>query len=231
MKLSNPLLDFYRSLPHDGFLSLHRAPRDPVKIRAAFDAVGAPWPPWMTDADLHLGLAVHIARQYAVWRWALSVPTPRAIGVLVKHSPLLEIGAGLGYWAHLAAEAGADIVAFDLDPLGAGAPGPPEYMVEAPRWPPYFPVRAGGTEQAALHPDRTLFLCWPPYNDPMAADCLRLYTGSTVIYVGEWGGCTADDQFHDTLERDWEELEHVALPQWDGPHDALWVYQRKGESK
>src|SRR3954447_23075729 len=44
-------------------------------------------------------------------KYAWAVPNEEAIDVLVEHSPLIEVGAGRGYWARLAAEAGADIIA------------------------------------------------------------------------------------------------------------------------
>jgi hypothetical protein len=45
--------------------------------------------------------------------YAWAIPNPEAIATLVQHSPLIEIGAGRGYWAALAAAEGADILAFD----------------------------------------------------------------------------------------------------------------------
>jgi hypothetical protein len=77
------------------------------------------------------------------------------------------------------------------------------------------------------HPDRTLMLCWPPYDTPMAAMALRRFKGDTVVYIGEGGGgATGDGDFHEMLER-WEEVELVALPQWPGIRDYLYVYSRK----
>ncbi len=49
-------------------------------------------------------------------------------------------------------------------------------------------VHIGGPECAKQHSDRTLFLCWPPTDDPMAYDSLMSYYGDRVVYVGEWAG-------------------------------------------
>merc|ERR1719359_185892 len=46
--------------------------------------------------------------------YAYSVPTERALATLAKHAPLLEVGAGTGYWAHLLEAQGVEIVAADL---------------------------------------------------------------------------------------------------------------------
>lgn len=93
----------------------------------------------------------------------------------------------------------------------------------------FHPIEAGGPESLAAHPDRVLFLCWPPYDDTMAAEALLNYTGDTVIYVGEGpGGCTGDDLFFHLLEKGWDErawlYEHV---QWSGIRDHIFVYSRK----
>lgn len=151
---------------------------------------------------------------------AWAVPSVEAIDMIVKHSPagVVEIGAGTGYWARLLRERGLFVMAFD----------------EAPHDNPqaqgtWSPVEKGGPEKAALWPQLTLFLCWPPYNLPMAHECLRAYSGSTVAYVGEgYGMATGDDAFHDELEDNWDLIDEVALPRWFGIRDDLHIYKRKG---
>ena len=62
----------------------------------------------------------------------------------------------------------------------------------------------------------------------MAVNALRAYAGRRVAYVGEWdGGCTGDEAFHALLSRGWRETERVAIPQWWGLHDALYIYERR----
>jgi hypothetical protein len=100
---------------------------------------------------------------------------PRAeIQTLVEHSPIVEIGAGTGYWARLATEAGADIVAYDSRPPVAGRKKVVAWAEETGT---YFPVRRGGPGMVRFHQDRTLFLCWPPHGHDMAIDSLRRYEG------------------------------------------------------
>lgn len=155
-------------------------------------------------------------REKAVSKYAWAVPNDHAIQALVLHSPIVEIGAGTGYWARMVAIADGDIVAYD----------------KKVKKPAYFDVQLGGPEKILLHQDRTLFLCWPPYSGPLAIDCLQVYTGKTVIYVGEGdGGCTGDGAFHAALEQEWKEVEDIAIPQWFGIHDRMCVYKRKRESK
>lgn len=80
-------------------------------------------------------------------------------------SGLVEIGAGTGYWAWLLRERGVDIVAYDRRPPSAPAVNghhAVRYQGEAVNAPPFVEVVEGGPEMAAMHPDRALFLCWPP---------------------------------------------------------------------
>jgi hypothetical protein len=149
-------------------------------------------------------------RMRMVKTYAHAIPTADVIHKIVKHSPIVEIGAGTGYWAHFIAECGGDVVAFDK-------------AVPERYW---FKVKKGGPRMAARYPERTLLLCWPSYDVPFAQECLDHYKGSTLIYIGEWRGCTADEAFHDTLERDWKHVETIEIPQWFGIHDCLWIYER-----
>jgi len=164
----------------------------------------------------HQDLRGEMVAQYA---WA--VPTDQAIDVLVRHSPVVEIGAGTGYWASLAAAAGCDIICYDITPPGGPEPNCYRHAIQ------YHLVEQGGPEMASQHPDRTLFLCWPPYATSMAAQCLEHYMGNRLILVGEgWGGCTGDDRFFELLDG-WNETFDLDIPRWDGIHDYLRVFERK----
>ena len=166
------------------------------------------------------GVRDELSRHDMVDRYGWAIPTDEAVAAIAAHGPIVEIGAGRGFWAYLLRKAGADVVADDIRPRG-GSHWHPEHRE------PWTPVAYGGVRKAADHPDRTLFLCWPPYNRPMARGALRRYRGDTVAYVGEGpGGCTGDDAFHDALEADWSEVERVDLPQWLGIHDDLTIYRR-----
>ena len=173
-------------------------------------------------------IAEFAARDYATAHWAWAVLDDNAVRTLVEHSPIVEIGAGTGYWARLAAEAGADIVAYDSRPPVAGRKKVVAWAIETGTC---FPVRRGGPGMVRFHQDRTLFLCWPPHSHDMAFDSLRQYMGSTLIYVGENGGCTANDRFHEMLDRDWEFAKVVAIPQWHGLHDRMFIFKRKDKRR
>ncbi len=153
--------------------------------------------------------------------YAWAIPHQEAIDTLLKHSPLIEIGAGRGYWAALASSAGADIVAFD--------PNPP-YKSGVNKWHrqpgTFFDVARADCEIARMHPDRTLFLCWPPYDSDVALRTLRSYKGETVIYVGDDGHDAGTPQFCTEMATHFTLIQVVDIPRWPGMNDRLEVWQR-----
>ena len=147
-------------------------------------------------------------------KYAWAIPDDSAIATIAEHSPLIEIGAGNGYWASLLQEAGATVIPYDIDP-----------PKKAER---YTDVFKGDESKVAEYRDATLFLCWPPYDEPMAANCLRMFKGRKVIYIGESGGCTGDEDFHKILSEYYTEVTTQSLVQWPYIHDYLMIYERKG---
>lgn len=162
--------------------------------------------------DFH---ARHVAQKNYAW----AIPTEEALLALAKLGPLLEVGAGTGYWAHLLRQGGVDIKAYDT------APGNNSWSTGL-----WTEVLTGGTDVASTYPDRTLFLCWPPYDTHMAFNAAQAHLaagGRMIAYIGEGrGGCTGDDDFHRLLEKRYTQIGRVFLPQWFGIHDALYLYER-----
>lgn len=153
-------------------------------------------------------------REALVREFAWAIPSDEALHCIAEHGPIVELGAGSGYWAYLLGQLGIDVVALD------------RYVNSKHKH--WVDVQRGGAKALRRHSGRTLFLCWPPYDTNMADNALRIYRGSTLAYIGEGhGGCTGNDLFYNRLDRYWEEIESVAIPQWPMVHDTLSVYQRK----
>lgn len=102
-----------------------------------------------------------LARNEVVHRFAWAVPSDEAIKKIVEFSPIIEMGAGTGYWANLIQKAGGEIVAFDSHPIGSGTNSWHENkhlkypMAEKS----FFNVQKGGAEKVKDFPNHTLFLC------------------------------------------------------------------------
>ncbi len=162
-------------------------------------------------------------RDECIHRYGFAVPNEEALEALVGLSPLVEIGAGGGYWAKMIEDRGGTVYPYDAKKGLLG--GHPEGPIMPEEW---VPVSYGDASSVEKHPGANLLLIWPPYEDPMAYDALRQFTGNYVAYVGEgWGGCTADDAFFELLKAEFEEPVYIDIPQWYGIRDYLSIYQRK----
>jgi hypothetical protein len=162
-------------------------------------------------------------RRELVQLFAWAIPTDEALDALARYAPLVECGAGMGYWAALLRARGVDVVATDVAPPGAAAN---EFHKRGRR--PWTEVgEASGVETAGRHADRALVLCWPPYDDDAASwDTLRAYRGDVVIHVGEQGGASGSVRFHRELALNWTLVEQVDLPHWPRLEDRVHVYRR-----
>jgi hypothetical protein len=60
-------------------------------------------------------------------RYAYVFPESRLLDVIVRYSPLVEVGAGTGYWSWLLQQRGADIIPYEYS--ATLVIGPPTSMV------------------------------------------------------------------------------------------------------
>lgn len=118
-------------------------------------------------------------------RYAYVLPSDSPLAMLAGLGPLVEIGAGTGYWAHRLRSIGVDIVAFDQAPVDGERAN--RYHSRTRPW---THVERGDQTVLAGHADRALFLCWPPLFSSLG-DCLTYYRGDTVAYIGDGGYRTA----------------------------------------
>ncbi|TAL31616.1 MAG: hypothetical protein EPN93_17625 [Spirochaetes bacterium] len=172
--------------------------------------------------------ALIAARSSLVEKYAFAVPDARTVGVLARRGPLVEIGAGSGYWAWCLTQAGADIIAYDIAPPEDELPWPHGSFEKGNYWfeHEWYQVIEGGPEAAARHPDRTLFLCWPPLDSPMAIDALTAYGGAggrTLAYLGS-PRSSADERFHE-LRATLRCVERIEPWRWSGIEDVLEIYK------
>eukprot|EP01062_Namystynia_karyoxenos_P040606 TRINITY_DN29596_c0_g1_i1.p1 TRINITY_DN29596_c0_g1~~TRINITY_DN29596_c0_g1_i1.p1 ORF type:complete len:881 (+),score=262.12 TRINITY_DN29596_c0_g1_i1:68-2710(+) len=232
-----------RPAPDNPFLSAYTtwARGAAGRLLAAARLCGAP-PPALLNEVTHESL--QLRRE-----WAWSVPTEAALGELARQAPLLEVGAGSGYWATILRGRGVDVVALDssedwrpaLNPLpgeGARAECRPRSDV----------VQRGGPEAVGEHgAGRALVLMWPDFSGhgTFAAECLRRYEGSTLVLVGEWRGCTLGQYAAElpptgqsfapgvqlAVEQGFELVTTIALPRWPLHADVLSVWHRREQAE
>lgn len=162
----------------------------------------------------------------SLFSWA--IPTEEALDVLARHAPLVECGAGMGYWTALLRARGVDALAYDARPPATNG----RNAYHKPARKPWTKVeRSSSVNAARRHRERTLLLCWPPYDDDAASyQALRAYRGDMVIHIGERGeGATGSVRFHRELELNWTLVEEIELPHWPRLRDTLSVYRRNAQ--
>jgi hypothetical protein len=143
--------------------------------------------------ELNRGGSAEITALALSQRYSYVYPEARVLDVLSHLGPLVEIGAGTGYWAGKLRAKGVDIVAFDQ------APPDMEKYNRYHGWTlTWSHVLPGDHTVLPGYPDRALFLCWPPLFSDLG-NCLPFYQGETVAYIGDYGHRTAR---LDNLERD-----------------------------
>jgi hypothetical protein len=155
-------------------------------------------------------------------RYSWAIPSPGDIAWLTRildGRGLVEIGAGSGYWAWQAQQAGVDAIAYE--PVSSSA----NTFTDGTE---YSAIRRGGPAAARHHPDRALLLCWPSHGEPWANDALRAYTGDLLIYIGQGeGGRCADGDFFRLLARAWtpigSSVHHVT---WRHTDSTMTAYRR-----
>jgi hypothetical protein len=157
----------------------------------------------------------------SLFSWA--IPTEPVLEVLARHAPLVECGAGTGYWLALLRARGVDAIGYDH-----ARPGRGNAYHRGGRGAWTSVERLKSTAAARRHPERALLLCWPPYDDDAASyDVLRAYSGEVVIHIGECDeGATGSVRFHRELAVNWSLVEEIELPHWPRLQDRLMVYRR-----
>jgi hypothetical protein len=195
-------------------------------------------------------------RSRVTTRWTWAIPDPDTLQFIFETldgRPVVEIGAGNGYWAWLFAQMGVEVLAYDKSPVGTEDSwysaekiqqmGSDWRSIEPEE---FYPVQQGGPEVLSeIDSEHVLFLSWPPYSGSMAYDAVKAFKGDTVIYIGEGnGGCTADWRFFALMEgsedpwgkpedeadvpaQEWEEVTYHPIVQWGGINDYVTVYTRK----
>jgi hypothetical protein len=160
--------------------------------------------------------------------YSYAIPSPETIEWVADYSdgrPILELGAGRGYWAAQLSRAGLTVHAFELEPPDVVQNVSfPQEIGQADVW---YPV--SGLSDLSLNDcsDHVLLLCWPPgWGNTMASEALTAFEsagGDRLIYIGEpQGGKTADDAFFTGLSARWmlESSDHYFVSWWDLADEA-----------
>jgi hypothetical protein len=193
---------------------------------------------WRDDEDNRLQIRDHLSRKYA-----FGVPGNDALDCLARYGPLVEIGAGTGYWARCLRERGVDIFAYDVigDAWRSWSVHPSWRRFDAAA-----PVRLwlGRTRSArslcsgrrSSKAGRKSFgamlsepsCCAGRIRGAFDEASLLAYPGEHVALLGEPGEeGPGSEGFQARLRRSWWRIEAVPVPRWHSSKDRLFVYARR----
>ena len=166
-------------------------------------------------------------------RYACAVPTQEALEAIAEYSPILERGAGGGYWAWCLEQLGVTVDAYDIFSSAHAFINP--YCEMARTW-----TNISDSRDPQIYIEDweqfSLMLCCPLTHNNMAYTILESYLqigGQQLIYIGEpEGGHDADEYFFRLLygygkhPPEMELVTKMPLPCWPGSNDSLFIYQR-----
>ncbi len=160
-----------------------------------------------------------------VMKYAFTIPYHELIVEIASRGPIVEIGAGSGYWAWMLSQAGADVMA--VDKYSPDEVSPWDFM-SANRWydDTWYYVDEGEARSAGAYPERNLFLAWPMFSHPMALDALNSYEaagGKTVIFLGD-ASMAGDENFHQKLNS-FPSVTRIPCMGWPGLREELVIAQ------
>lgn len=165
-------------------------------------------------------------RDELVTEYSFTIPYYEILEKVASYTPIVEIGAGSGYWARCLGEMGADVIAYDSNPPGEHSPWEwyrGNYWFDET----WCGIIKGDDSAAAQHPDRALFMAWPMPMNPMAYNALAGYKnagGRTLIFIGDpHPGSSGDDNFYRLLYEH-KEIENTDLYCWPGIKEKLLIY-------
>jgi hypothetical protein len=189
------------------------------------------WGPegWMPEDD------ISVTRQYPDY-----VPTDSAIDVLLNLSPLVEVGAGDGYWSYVIEQNGGSVRATDLnptrgspslDPLGETFPveyhrGPslPDADDGFTRW---CPVHGGDGSEVVAESDRPVLLVHPEPGTRWPERVLDSLDDQPLVFVGEWfPGYDASPMFFHRLHTEFDLVETFPVYDWASMHARGYVFEQ-----
>ncbi|WP_080646005.1 hypothetical protein [Salinispora arenicola] len=168
--------------------------------------------------------------------YAYAIPSPETlewIAGFCADRPVVELGAGRGYWASQLSNCGVVIDAFDAEPPDRTNNVSFDRSVgQLDSWYQIGDLK-DFEERVRDRSDHVLFLCWPPgWGNTMASWALTEFEkagGSRLVFIGEpCGGKTGDDAFFDGLDARWNlESEDTQFVSWWNLRDVAQGWTRR----
>lgn len=200
-------------------------PKNPLfRIWEILHGKGAKYREFNRPYSFGSSICENMLREICISEYAFAIPPDHLIIDLANWFPqIVEVGAGLGYWAHLLKQAGCQIEAFDIKDY--------KNHYWKPNFKRWFEIQHyKQLFNRGWKENDTLFLCWPPYDSSMAHRWISYFTlhsqNEHIILIGEGsGGCTGWSELLDEGGV-WKKEKIIEIPQWWGIHDYLTIFKR-----
>jgi len=201
----------YGTIDPEQFLELVRHGQVPPRAPHGCSPFGHDFLPFeMSMAGYHLKDKLRQLGMFAV----VDQYWTRQLADWIGTRKCLEIMAGWGWLSKALSEHGVDIIATD------------DYS-----WNNYETIKQVHPIEkleacAAIqeHPNAEVLLCsWPYMDNDFTTACKAWGSQRPIIYIGEgYGGCTADDEFHDGFV-ELEPSVKIDILAWSGIHDHVQI--------
>ena len=145
------------------------------------------------------------------FRFSCSIPNERVLDAIACFGPVLEIGAGSGYWAYLLKNKGVDIVSVDNRVLETC--WFPEVIIQDGLI--YLMNNAGCA-------NRSLMLCWPT----CSFEILKAYRGNLLILIPNPDPAFRSGFNNMECFKEWQLIRRIDLPFWPKNNDVCLIYRR-----
>lgn len=172
------------------------------------------------------------------------LPTDTAIETILEFSPILEIGAGSGYWAKVLSDAGADVIATDYLPPNVQYENLPDDYFDGVGTEKYQFISAFREEDEPFqetwhtvhvadhscvqsYPSHTILMCHPPVGNWTEEVLEYCHLGQELVFVGEWfPGADATPLFFKKLVDNWECVRTFPVYDWASMHTGGYVFRK-----
>lgn len=164
-----------------------------------------------------------IFRQEIVREYGHGIPSRMTIATLAAGNPMVEVGAGTGYWAKLISQRNKAMI-YPTDELGNGEVN--EWFQQIGK---HHPVeKLDGVEAVRKYPNCDVLMVWPTQRNDVAAHAAAEMQVDRKLFVVHHGlgGITGTARLFHVLRTDFEQVDEITLPRYPWLNDRFLVYKK-----
>lgn len=153
-----------------------------------------------------------------IQEFGFMIPCAELLDACAKFQPIVEVGAGTGFMTKLMRNAGIDVIGSDLVARGQSSYAFKVGVFDDQQ------ITASADAMVKREQARTVFCSWPSYADTWFRQALKaMSAGQHLVVIRE--SATAEKTAWDYLEKHFNHIETINLPNWDGMHDRgeVWI--------